>query len=99
VTEGRRVGVYRMLRRGGPNEIVDPECRVDPRHAGLVQLRLGIGLRGLPSESTIRRIAQRVNPDEFDTAESVWLARRATPPIAGCKPAPTTGSDRSRSNR
>ena len=44
-----------------------------------VRLRLGMG-RCAPSESTIRRILQRVDPDELDTAVSGWLARRVTGP-------------------
>lgn len=47
-----------------------------------VRLRLGMG-RATPSESTFRRILQRVDPDELDTAVSGWLARRvATAPSA-----------------
>jgi hypothetical protein len=45
-----------------------------------VRLRLGIGLRGAPSESTFRRVLQQVGPDELDTAVSGWLARRVTGP-------------------
>lgn len=33
--------------------------------------------RRAPSESTIRRVLHRVDPDELDTAVSGWLARRA----------------------
>ncbi|MGQ0575664.1 MAG: ISAs1 family transposase [Pseudonocardia sp.] len=35
-----------------------------------VRLRLGIGLRGAPSESTFRRILQRVDPDEPEAPRS-----------------------------
>lgn len=35
-----------------------------------VRLRLGIGLRGAPSESTIRRILQRADVNELDVAVS-----------------------------
>lgn len=52
-----------------------------------VRLRLGIGLRGVPSESTLRRILQRVDPDELDAAVSGWLARRVTGGSTG--PGPT----------
>ncbi|WP_308282712.1 ISAs1 family transposase [Pseudonocardia nigra] len=41
-----------------------------------VWLRLGMSRRA-PSESTFRRVLQRVDPDELDTAVSGWLARRA----------------------
>lgn len=41
-----------------------------------VRLRLGMGRRA-PSESTMRRLLQRVDPDELDIAVSGWLARRA----------------------
>jgi predicted transposase YbfD/YdcC len=48
-----------------------------------VRLRLGMG-RATPSESTFRRILQRVDADELDTAVSGWLARRVTAaPSAG----------------
>ena len=50
------------------------------------RLRLGIGLRGTPSESTIRRILQRVDPDELDVAVSGWLARRVTAPASSNMP-------------
>jgi len=39
-----------------------------------VRLRLGMG-RQAPSESTFRRILQRIDADELDTAVSGWLAR------------------------
>lgn len=38
------------------------------------RLRLGMGRRA-PSESTFRRILQRIDADELDTAVSGWLAR------------------------
>ncbi|WP_219419733.1 transposase family protein [Pseudonocardia nigra] len=41
-----------------------------------VRLRLGMGRRA-PSESTFRRVLQRVDADELDIAVSGWLARRA----------------------
>jgi predicted transposase YbfD/YdcC len=41
-----------------------------------VRLRLGMGRRA-PSESTFRRVLQRVDADELDTAVSGWLARYA----------------------
>jgi predicted transposase YbfD/YdcC len=41
-----------------------------------VRLRLGMGRRA-PSESTFRRILQRIDADELDTAVSGWLARHA----------------------
>lgn len=47
-----------------------------------VRLPLGIGQRGAPSESTIRRILQRVNPDAREVAVSGWLARRVTGPTS-----------------
>jgi predicted transposase YbfD/YdcC len=45
-----------------------------------VRLRLGMGRRA-PSESTLRRVLQSVDPDELDAAVSGWLARRATSPV------------------
>jgi predicted transposase YbfD/YdcC len=46
-----------------------------------VRLRLGMGRR-VPSESTFRRVLQRVDADELDTAVSGWLARRVTGPTS-----------------
>ena len=45
-----------------------------------VRLRLGMGRRA-PSESTFRRIVQRINADELDIAVSGWLARHAAAAI------------------
>ncbi len=42
-----------------------------------VRLRLGMG-RVTPSESTFRRVLQRVDADELDTVVSGWLALRVT---------------------
>ncbi len=61
------------------------------------RLRLGIGLRGTPSESTIRRILQRVDPDELDVAVSGWLARRVTAPASSNMPILSSRSTSSRS--
>jgi len=48
-----------------------------------VRARLGVGRRA-PSESTIRRVLQRIDPDELDKAACDWLARQARPPaVAG----------------
>lgn len=41
-----------------------------------VRLRLGLG-RQAPSESTIRRVLQRVDPDALDAAVSAWMAGRS----------------------
>src|SRR3954463_2096950 len=46
-----------------------------------VRLRRGMG-RATPSESTLRRVLQRVDADELDTAVSGWLARRVATPSA-----------------
>jgi hypothetical protein len=46
------------------------------------RLRLGIGRRA-PSESTIRRILQRVDLDALDATLSSWLASRVPPPQPG----------------
>jgi predicted transposase YbfD/YdcC len=46
-----------------------------------VRLRLGMGRRA-PSESTLRRVLQRVDADELDTAVSGWLARRLARPAS-----------------
>jgi len=46
------------------------------------RLRLGIG-RQASSESTIRRILQRVDSDALDAALSGWLAARIPPPQPG----------------
>ncbi len=43
-----------------------------------VRFRLGLG-RGAPSESTIRRVLQRVDPEALDAAISSWLAARSAP--------------------
>jgi len=41
-----------------------------------VRARLGLGRRP-PSESTIRRVLQRLDADQLDRAVSEWLARRS----------------------
>jgi len=47
-----------------------------------VRLRLGMGRRA-PSAATFRRVLQRVDPDELDTAVSGWLARRVATASSG----------------
>ncbi len=47
-----------------------------------VRLRLGLGRR-TASESTIRRVLQRVDPDALDATLSRWLVARASPPGHG----------------
>jgi DDE_Tnp_1-associated len=42
-----------------------------------VRLRLGMGRRA-PSESTVHRLLQAVDPDALDRAVTSWIARRAT---------------------
>jgi predicted transposase YbfD/YdcC len=43
-----------------------------------VRLRLGLGRRA-PSESTVRRVLQRVDPEALDRVTSSWLAARSRP--------------------
>lgn len=43
-----------------------------------VRFRLGLG-RDAPSECTIRRVLQRVDPDALDAAVCSWLAARSAP--------------------
>jgi DDE_Tnp_1-associated/Transposase DDE domain len=60
-----------------------------------VRLRLGMGRRA-PSESTFRRILQRIDADELDTAVSGWLARHTATATASAtgtgpiRPGPTS---------
>ena len=46
-----------------------------------VRIRLGLTVaRATPSESAIRRILQKVDPEALDQAVSDWLIARANPP-------------------
>lgn len=51
-----------------------------------VRLRLGLGRRRAPAESTIRRVLQRVDDEQLDRVVSAWLTARAP---AGTGPAHT----------
>ena len=45
-----------------------------------VRLRLGLG-RATPSESTIRRVLQQVDPEVLDAVVSAWLVARVGPGV------------------
>src|SRR5690606_19312106 len=47
---------------------------------GRVRLRLGLG-RATPSESTIRRVLQQVDPEVLDAVVSAWLVARVGPGV------------------
>jgi predicted transposase YbfD/YdcC len=54
-----------------------------------VRVRLGLA-RPAPSESTIRRTLQAVDPDHLDQKVSAWLATRPTVPVATTVTRPAT---------
>lgn len=63
-----------------------------------VRVRLGLGRRR-PSESTVRRILQKVDHDALDQALCRWLARHPAAVGPGSPPPPDAMSSRTRSAR
>jgi predicted transposase YbfD/YdcC len=63
---------------GGRSYVAIAEWTCDLTPA--VRLRLGLGRR-VPCESTIRRVLQRIDAEQLDTAVSAWLAARSPVPF------------------